>query len=188
MSLLAFDAETSGLVVKGKPLDDPSQPRMVQLGFVVHDHTRRLVHSYSTLIKPDGWEITKQAEAVHGFTTEDCSRWGVPIKVALLDFVAALRTVRTATAHNFGFDAAIVQRELDLALAADSALRRPRLRRVCTMKTGTALMADGKYPTLGHLTKVLTGCDHTEDHDALGDASAAAACFWGLVDRRIIEL
>lgn len=188
MSVLAFDVETTGLVIKDKPLSDPAQPRVVQLGFVVHDHMRRPIHTYSTLIRPEGWEIAKQAADVHGFSTEDCSRYGVDIRVALLDFVAALKTVRCVAAHGLGFDMALVQRELDLLKAADLALRRPRLRRICTMKTGAAMMADGKWPELSVLYRYLTGERFLEAHDALEDAKATAACFWGLVDRRMIEL
>ena len=188
MSALFFDVETTGLVIKDLPLSDPAQPRIVQLAFVVHDTTRRPVHFYCSLIRPDGWEITPQAAAVHGFSTEDCARYGVDAKVALLDFVSALRTVRHVVAHGFQFDAALVQRELDLLAAGDEALRRARLRRHCTMKTGTALMTDGKWPSLAALFTKLTGKPHLEAHDALADSAATAACFWGLVDRRMIEL
>ncbi|ACB80877.1 Exonuclease RNase T and DNA polymerase III [Methylorubrum populi BJ001] len=186
--ILTFDVETSGLIIRDRPLDDPAQPRMVQLGFTVHTPDRRVVHSYSALIRPDGWEITPEAQRVHGFSTEDCGRWGVDSKVALLDLVSALKTARIAVAHNFANDAAIAQRELNILKAADEGFMRARLRRVCTMRTGAALVQDGKWPTLGRLHKLLAGHEHEGAHDALGDAQATARCFWGLVDRKVIEL
>lgn len=188
MSVLTFDVETSGLVVRDKPLDDPVQPRIVQLGFVVHSTDRRLMHTYCSLIRPDGWEITPEAQAVHGYSTEDCARWGVDAKVALLDFVSALGCVRTVVAHSFSNDAALIQRELMLLKARDEGLRRTRLRRFCTMRTGAAMTSDGKWPSLARLHKLLTGQEHSNQHDALGDAAATATCFWGLVDRRMVEL
>lgn len=186
--ILTFDVETSGLIIRDRPLSDPAQPRMVQLGFTVQTGDRRTVHSYSALIRPDGWEMTPDAQQVHGYSTEDCSRWGVDSKVALLDLVSALRTVRIAVAHNLANDMAIVQRELKLLNAADEGLMRSRLRRLCTMRTGAALTADGKWPALARLHKLLTGQEHTDAHDALGDALATARVFWGLVDRRVVEL
>jgi DNA polymerase-3 subunit epsilon len=186
--LLAFDCETTGLLVKDKPLNDPAQPRMVQLGFTVQDAGRRVVHSYSTLIAPDGWEITKSAASAHGYTTEDCARFGVEAKVAMLNFVSALKTVKFAVAHGMSFDAALVQRELDILNAADQGLRRPRLRRICTMKTTAAITSDGKWPTLDAAHKLMTGRHLHNAHDALADAEATAVVFWGLVDRRIIEV
>lgn len=188
MSVLTLDIETSGLVIKDKPLDDPAQPRIVQLGFVVHDTDRRVVHTHCSLIRPDGWEITPQAQKVHGYSTEDCARWGVDAKVALVDFVAALSCVRIVVAHSFSNDAALIQREMMILKAADEGLRRSRLRRFCTMRTGAAMMPDGKWPKLSALYRMLYGAEPPNQHDALGDAQATAACFWGLVDRRMVEL
>jgi DNA polymerase III epsilon subunit-like protein len=186
--ILACDVETSGLVIKDRPLSDPAQPRIVQLGFVVHTADRREIHTYRTLIQPDGWEIAKEAASVHGFTTEDCARYGVPPKVALLNLVSMLATVRVVVCHNLAFEAALLQRELDLLKAADQAMRRPRLRRVCSMKASTALMSDGRYPSLSKIYRILTGREFTEAHDALEDARATMDVFWALVDRRVIEL
>jgi DNA polymerase III epsilon subunit-like protein len=186
--VITFDVETSGLVVKDKPMSDPAQPRIVQLGFVVQDRDRRELARYSTLLRPDGWEINPEATRVHGYTTEDCSRWGADPKVALCAFLAALNTCRIVVAHSIGNDASLINRELTLLNAADAGLNRARLRRFCTMRTGAALMPDGKWPTLSRLHRILTGQDHAKAHDALGDAEATARCFWGMVDRRLIEL
>ena len=46
------------------------QPRIVQLGYVVHNADRREVFTCRILFQPDGWEITKEAAAVHGCTSE----------------------------------------------------------------------------------------------------------------------
>ena len=56
------------------------------------------------------------------------------------------------------------------------------------MKSALVLMEDGRYPTLSAAYKKLTGKDFEEAHDALSDARATAEVFWGMVDRRIVEL
>jgi DNA polymerase III subunit epsilon len=192
--ILAADVETSGLLVKDKPLDDPSQPRIVQIGYVVHNADRREVYTQRSLLQPDGWEIAREAQAVHGYSTEECRRYGVHPAIALISLAAMLDTVRILCMHNAGFDLRMIEREADLLPEPQRTqvrlrLQRSRLRRVCTMKTGTVLFADGKWPTLSALYRKLHGGDVIKEaHDALEDARATASCFWGLCDRRIIEL
>lgn len=192
--ILVADVETSGLVVKDKPLDDPAQPRIVQLGYVVHNSDRREVFTCRTLFQPDGWEIAKEAAAVHGYSTEECRRYGQNPAIALINFASMLDTVRILCAHNLGFDLRMLEREANLLPEPQRGqvklrLERSRLRRVCSMKTGTVLFSDGKWPTLSALYRMLHGGqDFQEAHDALEDARATMSCFWQLCDRRIIEL
>lgn len=192
--ILIADVETSGLVVKDKLLSDPCQPRIVQLGYVVHDPNRREVFTCRTLLQPDGWEITEEAAAVHGYRTEECRRYGVHPAIALISFASMLDTVRILCMHNLGFDLRMLEREAGLLPEPQRTqvklrLERSRLRRVCTMRDGTVLFGDGKWPTLSALYRMLHGgADFPDAHDALEDARATASCFWGLCDRRIIEL
>jgi DNA polymerase III subunit epsilon len=194
--ILVVDCETSGLLVKDKPLDSPEQPRIVQLAFIVQDSNRKTVHEYSGLMKPpdsNGWAISNEAAAVHGITTETCSRYGVHPRVALLDFASMLETVRILVGYNLPFDLALLKREIDLLdepyrKQVMLRLDRPRLRRVDTMKVAATLTADGRWPTLARAHKMLTGLDLADAHNALADASASARIFWSLCDRRLCEL
>lgn len=194
--ILVTDVETSGLVVKDLPLDNLAQPRIVQLGFVVHDSDRHAVHKYTTLLRPGedtGWSISREAESVHGITTEDCAKYGVHPRIALVNLMSMMDCCRILVGHNIGFELGLLKREIDLLpepLKGQLTLRleRSRLRRICTMRTSAALTADGKWPNLGRIYKILTGKDLVGAHDALADAEATTEVFWGLVDRRIIEL
>lgn len=191
--ILVADVETSGLIVKDRPLDDPSQPRVVQLGYVVHNADRREVFTHRTLLQPDGWEIAKEAAAVHGYSTEECRRYGQHPAIALIGFASMLDTVRILCMHNAGFDLRMLERETNLLPEPQRTqvklrLERSRLRRICTMKSALVLMEDGRYPSLSAAYRKLTGKVFEEAHDALADARATAEVFWGLIDRRIVEL
>jgi DNA polymerase-3 subunit epsilon len=194
--ILVLDVETSGLIVRDKPLDAPEQPRIVQLAFVVQDKDRRTLHTYSTLMRPpdsNGWAITKEAQQVHGISTETCSRYGTHPRMALLNVAAMLETVRVLVCFNAGFDLGLIKREVDLLEEPHREqimlrLTRPRLRRVDVMKVATTLTSDGRWPTLARTHRMLTGEDMAGNHDALEDAKATARCFWALHERRLLEL
>lgn len=185
---LVFDTETSGLPVKGLPKGDPAQPRIVQLGAILYGADGEEIGTYRTLIEPEGWGITDQAFQVHGITIQDCQKYGIPIKVALLQFVSFIQKSKHVIAHHYNMDAAMIDREMSLANASDQGLKRSRLRQHDTMKTGTALMDDGLYPSLASLHELLTGEPVTEDHDALADCRSTWRCFRELVKLKLIEL
>lgn len=185
---LVLDTETSGLPVRGLPMDDPAQPRIVQIGAVLFDSSFREVGTYRTLIKPDGWGIAEQAREVHGISIEDCQRYGIAIKAALLQVVEFIKVARHVIGHNLTFDEAMFQREMSLIKATDAGLTRSRLRKHDTMKTGAALMDDGLYPSLGKLHGLLTGQELPEAHDAIEDCRATWRCFRQLVKLKLIEL
>lgn len=185
---LVLDTETSGLIVRGLPIEDPAQPRICQIGAVLYDSKFKEVGTYRTLIQPDGWGISEQATATHGIKTEDCSRYGIPVQAALLQIVQWIKVSRHVIAHNLTFDEAMFKREMELTKAADIGLERTRLRKHCTMKTGTALTDDGLYPSLANLHRMLTGEDFADAHDGLSDCYAAWRCFLHLHKLKLIEL
>lgn len=73
MVYLFFDTETTGLP---KRYDAPSSDlenwscRLVQLSWLMEDDSKTLLSQGDLIIKPDGFEIPKQASDVHGITTE----------------------------------------------------------------------------------------------------------------------
>lgn len=185
---LTFDTETSGLEDWKRDEDDPAQPHLVQIGAVVADRTWREIASIRLIVRPEGWTITKEATEVHGITNDVASRYGVHVKVALNALMGLVATCKYIAAHNMDFDTRIVQREIRRLGSTDPGLSRTRLRKICTMNTGAAIMPDGKYPNLAMLYEGLIGEPHTEAHDGLSDARAAMQCFRRLVERKLIEL
>ena len=86
MVYLFFDTETTGLP---KRYDAPSSDlenwscRLVQLSWLMEDDSKTLLSKGDLIIKPDGFEIPKQASDVHGITTEMALEKGVDLKKAV---------------------------------------------------------------------------------------------------------
>ena len=62
---LLFDTETTGFVQKDYPPDHPSQPHLVQLGMILADDASNEIQSVELIVRPEGYEIPKQASDVH---------------------------------------------------------------------------------------------------------------------------
>ncbi|HEY2111767.1 MAG TPA: hypothetical protein VGH25_08600, partial [Dongiaceae bacterium] len=72
MKVLAFDTETSGLPRYDRPADDPTQPRICSIGYVLFDPipgTQADLEVYD-LIQPCGWIVPMDVVAIHGLSTE----------------------------------------------------------------------------------------------------------------------
>ncbi len=70
---LVFDTETTGLPIRyDAPMRDVSNwPRVIQLAWALYDSKANLVEQKVDLIKPDGWEIPREAFWIeNGFSQE----------------------------------------------------------------------------------------------------------------------
>lgn len=76
-----YDYETTGFPDWKEPSDGPTQPHAVSLGIrVVGFHSRKLYHQVHMIARPDGWEIGREAADIHGISTEEAQRIGIPEK------------------------------------------------------------------------------------------------------------
>jgi DNA polymerase III epsilon subunit-like protein len=134
----------------------------------------------------DGVSIGRVAQETHGISAEDCSKFGVPRGVALDLFNSALQRADLLVAHNLIFDELVMQavacREKDNA-SGKQVGERPRLQRVCTMKSSKDILKLPKWPKLheafAHFTN---GKEIKNGHDAMVDAEACLTVFRGLVE------
>ena len=65
-----FDSETNGKADFKAPPEAPHQPRLVQLAAILTTDDCEEVSTINLLVRPDGWTIGPEAEAVHGISTE----------------------------------------------------------------------------------------------------------------------
>lgn len=187
--ILSFDCETSGLPALGKPATDPAQPRLLQLGAVLHDRAWNERASISLLIVPDGWAVTQGASDTHGITTDIAARYGVRLQVALAALMDLARDAVVISAFNLAFDEMIVESELHRRNAVMGDWKRPRVRRICTMQSSSGLIgADGRWPKLAAAHEAIVGEPLTDAHDALSDAKASARILRSLIDRKAVTL
>lgn len=144
------------------------------------------------LIRPDGWHMpTAQFWTDNGFSHEKSMAQGVPIRMALERFIAAIEEADLMVAHNADFDSPIVGSELFRA-----GLRSPKkLPKFCTMKTKSIIdycalpsqRGGLKWPKLEELHIKLFGKNFDGAHDSLADVRATAACFFKLQSLNIIN-
>lgn len=108
MRSLVFDTETTGKAFKDRSIKDKCQPGLVQLGFMIMCSKKGLIARYSSIVDP-GKPCGKEAEGVHGITTEMIEMYGVPLKVAVGLFHFHLKKVDRLVAHNMAFDLFVMQ-------------------------------------------------------------------------------
>lgn len=177
-SYLILDCETSSLFRYDLPADAEGQPRLAQIGmiFVRPDLTIEAEHEF--LIKPDGWEMSEEAAAITGLTTERLLADGVDIRPALDLYAAGLDAGRVVVGHNCSFDAKMLRAELRRSGMDD---RYIRTRTICTMQAFYGKKSPVKIPKANGKggAPMLTDCcsffgiDLPKAHSALDDARGA---------------
>jgi DNA polymerase III epsilon subunit-like protein len=142
------------------------------------------------VIRPDGFKIPREAERVHGISTEIAKRTGVPVAEALGAFVDALGGASVLVAHNFEFDVCVLGAEFCRLEVRDPFRRKTR---VCTMKEATVYCAlpgnrGFKWPKLPELHLRLFGKTFVETHDAAADVAICSKCFFELRRLGVIRI
>lgn len=191
---LVFDVETTGLFKFKLPIEDASQPRIVQLGASIFDPKWNKVGSFVSLIRPDGWSIEPDAERIHGISEARCSRYGVPIVAALAVFQGWCESSMQLVGHNVDFDFNMIQRELAHLNSDALWLKKKSGATACTMRLGTDVCKlpgpqGYKWPKLEELYRVLfPGDDYVPGHEAEADLLATASCAIELEKRGILKM
>jgi len=179
---LFFDTETTGLPQNWKaPVTDLNNwPRMIQIAWILCDDKGNRIESDDFIIKPENFEIPKDASAIHGISTEKAIIEGVDLKQVLDKFVELVEKSECVVAHNISFDEKILGAEL-LRKEVKSTFNKKR--KLCTMKSSTDYCRipgyyGYKWPKLSELHIKLFGEDFDEAHDASVDINATEKCFW----------
>lgn len=178
---LFFDTETTGLIPKRG--EGGEQPHLVQLGalLVVDGHESAL---FSCLIRPDGWEIPAEATKIHGITTEMCEQAGLDLVDALMVFKELAWRAGRIVAHNYEFDACLL--DIEFHRLGQAGFLFGDGRQYCTMKAATQIVkAQGKnsqgsftkYPKLIEAHQFFLGAPFEGIHTAIGDVRACRAVF-----------
>ncbi len=190
---LFFDTETTGVLLKGVPLSDPDQPKLVQLAAMLDSPHRETICQLNVLICPYfNHPIPEEATKIHGITTEKATNEGMGIDGALhyfgeMIYLLTMPKAPEMVAHNLAFDKAIIQKAFE-----DCMQICPSIEGTCTMLRSTAYCGLSgprglKWPTLRELYRCLFNDTFDGVHEALADVKACRKCYYELVDRKIIE-
>jgi len=197
-----LDAETSGLLRKELPADDPAQPHLLQLAAkavrveflssvsAFLKDTKRTLGQFSLIVRPDGWEVEPGAERIHGISTRLAAQVGVPCWLVLAQLKAMVANATRIIGHNLmGFDYQII----DLAIkrvGSDPAWWRGKTGILFdTMEHATPIVrlpgqfGDYKFPSLEEAVRFF-GKDWSSRHDPADDVEACEFVFWQLAERR----
>jgi len=181
---LIFDTETTGLPKDwSAPTSDiDNWPRLVQLSTVLtngHDKVE-----YDFIIRPDGFEIPKEASDIHGVTTERAKKEGLGLGFVLGLFKVFVKSSDVIVAHNLDFDRKIVGAELHrLGSGVEFEALLATKKVYCTMKK--SISGNDKWPKLIELYQRLFNEDFGDAHNALGDARACERCYFELIKEEI---
>lgn len=189
MILMAFDTETTGIPQWKLPSDDPAQPHLVSLAFILHNtDDGSTLQEQHWIVRPDGWTIPDEVAAIHGITTEYAEEQGVPLEDVLNIFGRACATAGQRVAFGAPFDVRILRiamvragwsrdeignffalHPVECIMTAAGPL--------CRLTPTDAMMATNrrtfKSPKLGEAYEVLCGKTIEGAHSALVDTRAA---------------
>jgi len=181
--IVFLDTETTGTLKKELPIGHKDQPHIVQVGLVFASSLDDM-KKYSFLIKPNGWQHSLEASAIHGVTDDDTSRYGMllPEVFGLVDMLIEKHGAQGVVCHNIGYDLGMVKREAEAENGVNCAIR--NLPRFCTMISNTALMGS-RWPKLIALYKHFFGREFEGAHDALQDCTATAEIFFEMQKREM---
>lgn len=181
--ILFYDTETTGFVVKGQPLDYPSQPHMVQYAGILAMDDGKPVRAFAAIIRQDGWSIPQDATAVHGISNDLALAAGIDEGVILAWHWAAMEKAKVMVAHNIGFDRDIMEIQ---RLRSGRDIWKDKIKvmeSADTMKMGIPVCkipgrySGYKWPKLEELHRHLFGEDFPA-HDALEDVRACMRCYF----------
>jgi DNA polymerase-3 subunit epsilon len=107
MRLFFYDTETTGIPA----FKDPShQPHIVQAAAIVVDaDSREVIHCFTAVVKPDGWDIPAEVQAVHHITTEYASDVGIPEDLVTEAMLELWSRCDLRIGHSEQFDARILR-------------------------------------------------------------------------------
>lgn len=185
-----FDTETTGIPPRPYPTvkDVELWPRVVQIHWEIRDETgAELEAPASFILRPDGFVIPDDAARVHGISQAIAEKNGHPRQKVFAQFADKVRNA-VPVAHNFDFDAPIIEAEL---LRLNVELPLWDFPHICTMWQTLDFCAipsphsPGKLkpPKLSELFQKVFGEDFSGAHDAGNDVRAMAACFYELKKR-----
>lgn len=195
MKITFYDTETSGLPDFKAGPESSTQPRVIQIAGIQSDENGNVLNQVNLIINPEqeGFVIPEQASNVHGITTENMNKDGIPSRIGIPVFMKMFNTSDLVVAHNISFDNFLMRSEcLKLGLEKNDVAK------FCTMKSSTnivkippteKMVAAGftnfKSPNLQEAHKFFFGESFEGAHDAFADVKACMRVYFELKRRGV---
>lgn len=107
--LLFLDCETSGLLRRELPLEDPAQPWCVSIAAELCDGDGNALDFFSTRVRSEGRKVRDAASAIHGVTSRQADKAGVNEIVALGMLSGFAAQALYAVGHGVEFDRKVIE-------------------------------------------------------------------------------
>lgn len=179
MTFLFIDWETTGFKKHGA-LKQEGQARGCQIGMILSDSNGKIINSFSQLIKPDGWEVSKFNIDSCGISQEACENYGLSAKSVFSVFLRYAAMATTIVAHNADFDKDFCNIEAEYA-----GMPMPNTPWLCTMKSNVHI-SGGKYPKLNEALQHFCGRQlGNVAHNAMYDVEACKDIFFAMPRKEV---
>ncbi len=193
---LFFDTETSGLPAFAKPSDDPCQPHLLQIAWILAEEDGTEVETFSTLVKPyPGCVIGEEAFKAHGITIRKATDEGMDGKEVTDRFFAALWKAERIIGHNVTFDLRIkrihttrshgMKWECPVPYVCTMRSAAPIIKLPPTPKMIAAGFTKFKAPNLGECVRFFFNEELDGAHDALVDVRACKRVYHAIEARKV---
>ena len=163
-------AAHKGFVVLDTETNGFEDPRLAGIALIFVSVSMMIEHEVAFLVRPNGWQMSKEATSVNGLTDERLAAEGIDAAAALHLWKTAISLGRTPVGHNLGFDLRVMANEF--AHAREDAPDPGE--GLCTLEPLRRLCGVG---ALSKAYKEMTGEDMTGAHDAIADARATLTLF-----------
>jgi len=181
MSYLFIDTETTGFPKKHSIICE-GQARVCQLAMFLTDENGKVLTQFSSLIKPDNWQVSKYNIDTCGITQENCENFGIHFVQAFGIFLSMAKKASLIVAHNEEFDRGMMNIEGHYSTHREGkgvVFIPPETPWHCTMKTNKHIMPGGKWPRLEEALHHYCGRSLGDKaHNAIYDAEACKDIFF----------
>jgi DNA polymerase III epsilon subunit-like protein len=185
-TILFLDTETTGLPTNWKaPYDQ--WPRMVSIAGQLYINGEYEA-GFEYIIKPDGYEITKEASDIHGITQEIALEKGEDISFAMPWINGYINRADLIVFHNASFDVGIISGEQMRLEYPQTSLICHSNKIFCTKEKSTNICkipnsrGGYKWPSLAELC-AFCGVENQTAHNALSDVIATKECYFYMVEQ-----
>lgn len=197
---LIVDIESSGLLMKDRPLSDPQQPWIVSCAAELVSAEGKTLDFFHRRVKADGRKIKDDAAKVHGISSRQAATFGASEIVVLGMLSSMVADARYVIGHGLKlFDKMVIEGVL-IRRGKDARLfERPGLEFLDTMETATAFCKiepkpafesnQYKWPSLDEACQIILGEEPREGpHDAWEDCQRTKRLFFALKERNAFEI
>jgi len=179
---MVLDIETDGLPVKtiSRGFIEYEFPEIVQISWLIVDNSGNLLMNQSSIVKPEGYNISDESIKIHGINNELAISLGKSLKSTLKNLLDDVAKVNRVVCHNYEFDSQILihhmrKKGLDYELFE----KKPSF---CTMESSMKYFNFGygnknKYPKLSELYSALFGKSKSVEHNGIYDCIMTKICY-----------